>query len=283
MKRARKHAAPLLFILLFAVLLGCGVRGQAAADDGDQGEIMLSNLKTAGSELSPDEKKMLEEARSILESATVLQSAGSQERIQAVNTTEHTLRSVEIYAEFYDSEGALVKELGFDIEDWAPGEVIDAEMSSHGMGYYARYQTAKLQIQYEENMVFYRTPQVEVKTAEDSSKDRVQLTLKGGVPQKITAKDWSGKAEYEITEFSFGPVGLNSSDYYEFSLMMKKLSGNITANPGPAYRIIRDDGTVFLSRSMYDLRYLETGESMKITEDYIELPEGNYQLVFEAD
>lgn len=270
----------LLIVILFLAATCCAGANAEKADD-YSGEILLSNLRTPDSSLSDEEIKMMDQIRKIGENATVIQGASGQDSIYAVNTTDEILKSVELYVTFYDQDTALVKEMECDIDDWKPGEVINGPMQSQGIGYSANYLTAKLQIQYKYNGVFYRTNQEPIHVKAERKSGKAQMTPKGGVPQTIALQDWSGKAEYELTRFIFGPDPNSSDGYYQFTAYFKKLSGEIKDNPTIYYRIVRDDGTVYDTGSFYDIKFMETGETMKYVMDYIRLPEGVYSLSFE--
>lgn len=270
-----------LLPLMVCLLLICGCSAGADESEDASGEIMLSNLRTPDMNLTQSEKNTMEQVRKIIEGSLLKRDSSGQDRLHAVNTSDLVLKSVTFYAAFYDQDGVLVKEEKFDVDDWTPGEVVDAPMYSNGIGYSAYYETARLQIEYEDNGVWYRTGQEPVTLEkEDNRSKRTQMSLAGGDSQVITAKDWSGSASYQVTGFSFEPAYEQTSEYYQITVLLRKTAGKITENPGISYRIIRDDGAVCSTGRIYDLTYLEVGETMRVEVGYgyVSLQEGTYTL-----
>ena len=275
-KTIRNFLAAVLCVLAL-LLSACG--GAKTEDEATVNEdVQLSNIRFSDMDLTTEEKKMMQDIQELLQSAEVIWAGEKYDRdiLKVENTTPYTL-DIEFVVNCYNAENEQVNWNSVSLEDWEPGERIVT-----GLTYYNDESVARAEImaEYVNDGSYYRTDPLPLEVSREEKAIPVNLTVKGGIPQKITVHNYKGDSVYELTSFEYKPYDY-SDDKYDCVLYFTKTSGKAQGFEGMEYRIIRDDGVVADSDSVY-FSYILPGEIVRVTENYIDLPPGNYTVEFSS-
>ena len=276
MKRKNiRYLLTAVLCVLALLLSACG--SEKTEDEATMNEdVQLSNIRFSDMDLTAEEKKMMQDIQTMLQSSEIIWASEQYERdiLKAENTTPYTL-NIEFVVNCYNADGEQVNWNSISLEDWAPGERVET-----GLTYYngKPVERAELMAEYVFEGSYYRTDPLPLEISRGEKEIPATLTVKGGLPQKINVHNYSGDSVYELTSFEYKPEDY-SDDRYDCVLYFTKSSGKAQGYESIEYRIIRDDGVVANSDSIY-FSYILPGETVRVTENYIDLPPGVYTVEF---
>ena len=277
MKRIRKQNRLIaaLICVLALLLTGCGGKTEEEATVNE--EVQLSNIRFPDMKLTSEEKAMMRKVQEMLDTAELYRTADSYGRdtLKLENTTPYTL-TADIVVNCFDEDDVLVTWYSLSLAEWKPGEEVETKISGHN-SVSDIVNRAEILAEYVDGSAYYRTAFVPIKLTQEKSEIPVQIEVKGGLPQVITKKSWSGTSVYTVTSFTFTEGG--SDDKYDFVMYLTKQSGKPESWGSIEYRLIRDDGVVAANGTIY-LSYIKSGETVRVAEDYVDLSPGTYSLEF---
>ncbi len=278
----RKSIRNLLAVVLVALAILLSACGSKKTEENTEDEstmnedVQLSNIRFSDMKLTAEEKKMMQDVQELLQSAEVVWASEQYDNdiLKIENTTPYTL-DIEFVMNCYSADGELLNWNSVFLEDWKPGERLETGLSYNSGEPSER---AELMAEYVYEGSYYRTDPLPLEITRAEKEIPVTLSVKGGLPQKISVHNYSGDSVFELTSFEYVPEEY-SDDRYDFVLYFTKSSGKAQGYESMEYRIIRDDGVVANSDSIY-FSYIRPGETVRVAENYIDLPPGTYTVEF---
>ena len=259
----------LLSTMLF-LLAGCG--GSTVQTDSEEtvmDSVSFSNTKFSDSELSEQEKQMMTDVEKMLADIRVFPTGDSYYlEMFAENTTSYDLR-ISFYLQALNSDGIICGSSSFFLDEWKSGSKLDRRMDVS-----ADYEISDVRISadYVNASSWYHTdlirPVFEKQSEENGS---VHIQLKQELPYTFSVKNYSATQRFTLTDFSVK----SKSGYYSINMMIRKDSAFSDEYTLMEYRLVRDNGVVATDGSV-SISYLEPGETMLVTDNYIELDPGDY-------
>ena len=261
--------------VLALLLSACG--SEKTEDEATLNEdVQLSNIRFSDMDLTSEEKKMMQDIQELLQSAEYIWTSEQygNDILKIENTTPYTL-DIEFVVNCYNADGALVNWNSASVEDWKPEERIVTEVTYYNG---VPVEHAELMAEYVYEGSYYRTNPLPLEINRAEKEVPVTLSVKGGLPQSISVHNYNGDSVYELTSFDYKAYDY-SDDKYDCVLYFTKNSGKAQGYESIEYRIIREDGVVANSDSIY-FSYIRPGETVRVTENYIDLPPGVYTVEF---
>lgn len=272
MKRSITVTALFVFLTIMAILFSACASEESERSD----KVQLSNIRFSDSELSDAERALLEQVESILKSAQLNVAASDDDILISENTTDQTL-DISFYVNLYDADHKIICTESTDLENWKPGEQTEIclwRYNSRSNG----VESAEIMAEYTYGNAYYRTDLIPIARNEKGKQtgDRITLKVKGGIPCRVTARNWDSESVYELQSFTYTEETY-TPDHYTFTFLLRKVSGDSQSMEGLEYRIVRDDGVVCDTGEIY-MYYLSNGETILIQDEYKDLPPGDYSL-----
>ena len=270
-KQKLRLRSALLLCLLVLQLSACGKSGEEAVENDS---IRLSNLKSASSTLSGEEKTLLDAAEKIVENVQLQDKAPTY--LSAVNTSGQELQEVEFQLTMYDKNDVIIGSGIINFDEWHPNEEINTTVGYYN--YVGSYDHTDLTLEFAWGDCFYITEPIRPNGNSSSGSREVTLELLKPLPVTLRI-DGSEGCSYTITDYSFKQ---NGGGTYALEAIATKDSGNWNSFDEIGFRILDENGVVVATGYDY-VSYLDVGDRVRLSDTYLEIPEpGAYYLEFIA-
>lgn len=255
------------------LLSACGSgSGDVDASPAGDGSVMLSNIRTADSQLSSDERKMLKAVQDCIEKAYITNDDTTYGyNISMENTTPYVIDG-SLYFNLYDGDGRLIDtgstSLSGGLE--SKGKIFLPTYLDQNIGEDCR---VTVQAEYIYGASYYRTAAVHL-TINRAGGSAANVKLWKSLPLTVETSSSKSTSEYTVTDFRYDA---ETVDYYNILLTVTKESGERYSDDPVRYKVVGDDGVIYFDEYFY-ISYLRSGDTALIPLHCIDLPAGNYTL-----
>lgn len=254
---------PLHLAVLFCVLLilfsGCG---KAQSKDQTLENIRISNLKTASSDLSQEERDYMEDICGILETATFTHDSQYDGSVHGQNNSQHNLNFT-VYLCGYDKDGRLVEKSSATLNGLQPGQKFTWKQN-------AKADNLMLIGLYGYHGIMYMTDSIPLEVVSGQSNTGITINCDHSLPTVVTLNN---SASYSLLDFT---VQSSSQTYQDVIVLARKESGKDNSGDSIYYRLLDQEGHIHASGSSYI--YLNRGETARIIFSVPVYEPGEYYL-----
>ncbi len=280
--RIHRNALAILLCVLTLLLAACGSENSEENATVNE-DVQLSNIRFSDMNLTEEENRMMQDIQTLLQNAKYIctEERYGPDTLKIENTTSYTL-DIRFIVNAYDEEGALVEWGSVSVEDWKPGERIASKIIYNTAS--VNMERVEIMAEYINGSSYYRTEFLPLtvtrpEISQDENDKPVTVSVKGGLPQTINIKGWNGVTAYEITSFELQEE--YSDGEYALVLIATKKMGKPNGFESINFRLVREDGVVADSGSFY-FSYIKNGDTVRASENYVELAPGNYTIEFSS-
>ena len=247
--RKSLHLA-VLFCVVLILFSGCS-KTQSMAEAPKN--IRISNLKTAVSDLSQEEREYMEDVCGILENASYTNHSKYDGIVNGLNNSTRTLNFT-VYMCGYSKDGQLTERYSTKFNGLIPGQKFTWNQSAQAdqlvlIGLYG-YQG-----------IMYMTDPVPLESASSQEDTGIVVRYDGALPTVVRLdSSWGDPISYSVLDLSI--LVDRSSVYQDVTLLVRKESGKDNTGDSLSYRLLDRDGHVHTSGDTYV--YLSRGDTARV-------------------